>query len=432
MKRLILFELILLFLSTTFIGDNPPGWFQQTLPVNDLVNDIFFIDSLTGWVVTDGRTSTNDTGYIFTTINGGNNWTIQYNQPMRLTAVQFLDINTGYVAGGSGSGTGRLFKTTNSGVNWFQTSGNLLGLGDLDDEYFVNKDTGWVCDAQTFGGVLKTINGGNSWVPQLSDTARPNKLFFINKDTGWVGSNEANGRLFRTTNGGVNWNLQYTFSTNPVSFYFLNGSIGWIGGAGTGNGIQYTTNGGSNWINSQGYTGGGYDVKFINDSIGYTGRAPEVLKSTDGGKNWGYQITPLNTYRSIAIIRNDSLNAWAGTFSIIHTTDGGGPINYLGVHQLSNEMPNEYKLFQNYPNPFNPKTYIKYQISKEVKSQKSKVKIVIYDITGKEVTTLVNQKQNAGIYEVDFEPVGLSSGIYFYTLIADGKLIDTKRMVLIK
>jgi hypothetical protein len=202
MKRLILFELILLFLATTFQSDSP-GWVQQTLPVNKFVNDIFFLDSLNGWVVTDGRTNTNDTGYIFKTTNGGNNWIIQYNQPMKLVAVQFLNINTGYVAGGTGSGTAYVFKTTNSGVNWFSTPGNLLGLGNLSDLFFVNKDTGWVCDPETFGGLAKTVNGGNSWSLELNDTYTPAKLFFLNPDTGWALCQT--NKIYRTTNSGGNW-----------------------------------------------------------------------------------------------------------------------------------------------------------------------------------------------------------------------------------
>ena len=68
---------MLLFLANTFRSDNPPGWYVQQLPVNDLVNDIFFLDSLNGWLVTNGRFNENDTSYIMRTTNGGDNWTIQ-------------------------------------------------------------------------------------------------------------------------------------------------------------------------------------------------------------------------------------------------------------------------------------------------------------------------------------------------------------------
>src|SRR5438128_396261 len=70
MKRLILFELVLLFLATTFPSHNPPGWYQIAVPVNDQVVDISFVDSSKGWYVTPGNTSANDTAYIIHTSNG--------------------------------------------------------------------------------------------------------------------------------------------------------------------------------------------------------------------------------------------------------------------------------------------------------------------------------------------------------------------------
>ncbi|MDZ4712841.1 MAG: T9SS type A sorting domain-containing protein [bacterium] len=98
----------------------------------------------------------------------------------------------------------------------------------------------------------------------------------------------------------------------------------------------------------------------------------------------------------------------------------------VGVSNISNEIPSDYQLYQNYPNPFNPKTIINYQIP-----MFSNVILKIYDILGNEVVTLVNEKQNAGIYEAEFDGSGLASGIYFYRLIA-GEFIHTKRMTLVK
>ena len=264
----------------------PPGWYQQTLPVNDRINDIFFLDSLNGWIVTDGDNNPPDTGYIIHTTNGGENWNIQLSMVQELRVIQFLDINTGYTAGGTGSGTDRIYKTTNSGENWIQL--NIIGLESIDDMYFISKDTGWVCDEDPlFGGLYKTTNGGNSWVQQLNESYRPLKLFFINKDTGWVGTD--NNKLYRTTNGGTNWSLQYTSNYPVRSIFFLNPNNGWIKG-GTGNGVLYTTDGGFTWNNGQGNVAAGDDVKFVNDSIGYSGGSfSKVAKSTDGGKIWGYQ-----------------------------------------------------------------------------------------------------------------------------------------------
>ena len=90
------------------------------------------------------------------------------------------------------------------------------------------------------------------------------------------------------------------------------------------------------------------------------------------------------------------------------------------------EIPNYYSLSQNYPNPFNPSTSIKFSMPKG-----DNVKLVIFDILGREVKTLVNEFKNAGTYDVNFDASTLSSGVYFYRLEA-GEFTDTKRMLLVK
>ena len=85
-----------------------------------------------------------------------------------------------------------------------------------------------------------------------------------------------------------------------------------------------------------------------------------------------------------------------------------------------------FKLAQNYPNPFNPATTIKYSLP-----ENSFVTLKVYNILGKEVATLVNEEKSTGIYEVSFNATNLPSGIYFYTIHA-GKLMETKKMILIK
>ncbi len=90
-----------------------------------------------------------------------------------------------------------------------------------------------------------------------------------------------------------------------------------------------------------------------------------------------------------------------------------------------------FHLAQNYPNPFNPSTVIRYSIPSDAIVQASDVKLVVYDNLGKEVSTLVNEIQNAGNYEVNFDGSNISSGIYFYKLEA-GSFIQTKKMLLLK
>ena len=96
------------------------------------------------------------------------------------------------------------------------------------------------------------------------------------------------------------------------------------------------------------------------------------------------------------------------------------------VESISNKIPTEFSLNQNYPNPFNPSTKITYQIPKV-----SFITLKIYDVLGKEITTLVNEEKPIGSYEIEFNAKNLPSGIYFYKIQA-GSFVETKKMVLMK
>ena len=91
-----------------------------------------------------------------------------------------------------------------------------------------------------------------------------------------------------------------------------------------------------------------------------------------------------------------------------------------------NQVPTTYKLAQNHPNPFNPKTVISYQLAGG-----SDVELSIYNLLGQKIATLVNQKQVAGVYQVEWDGSGLASGVYYYRLEA-GEFQSVKKMILIK
>lgn len=104
----------------------------------------------------------------------------------------------------------------------------------------------------------------------------------------------------------------------------------------------------------------------------------------------------------------------------------GGMDLHADNSQFENIVPSEYKLHQNYPNPFNPATTIKYQIPTD-----GLVQIKVYDLIGREVMTLVNERKAAGTYETVFNATSFASGIYFYK-IQSGNFVETKRMMLVK
>ena len=96
------------------------------------------------------------------------------------------------------------------------------------------------------------------------------------------------------------------------------------------------------------------------------------------------------------------------------------------IHGNPPTIPLDYILYQNYPNPFNPSTTIDYSIPK-----KSNVILKAYNMLGVEVATLVNEEKNRGIYSVNFDALGLASGVYFYRIQAD-EFVQTKKMLLLK
>ena len=101
-------------------------------------------------------------------------------------------------------------------------------------------------------------------------------------------------------------------------------------------------------------------------------------------------------------------------------------VPWFGIQQIGNEIPDKFSLSQNYPNPFNPITHFEFRIA-----DFEFVLLIVYDIRGREIATLVRQQLQAGIYEVDWDASNYPSGVYFYTLSAKD-FTETKRMVLIK
>ncbi len=127
---------------------------------------------------------------------------------------------------------------------------------------------------------------------------------------------------------------------------------------------------------------------------------------------------------------NDTLDRWNFSDDFIVNI-----INHIGIHQIGSEVPKDFSLSQNYPNPFNPKTRIRFDNPPSPLSERGDrggfVRLEIYDILGREIAILINEKLNAGTYEVDFDGSEYPTGIYFYTLTS-GQFTETRKMVLAK
>ena len=120
-----------------------------------------------------------------------------------------------------------------------------------------------------------------------------------------------------------------------------------------------------------------------------------------------------------------TLGTNVSAFSVSEIEIYGVP-SATGVKEKKNDLPSSYSLSQNYPNPFNPSTEIQYSIPGS-----SNVKLIVYNLLGQKVATLVNEQKPAGAYSVKFNASNLSTGIYFYTLRA-GNFMTTKKMILLK
>ncbi|HAY33226.1 MAG TPA: T9SS type A sorting domain-containing protein [Ignavibacteria bacterium] len=431
-----------------FAHNQGGGWREQFLP--DLnggsIVDITFTDSLTGYAVTSA--DTDQKSYIIKTSNGGENWLIiksdSANGPY--TKCKFINAETGYAS----MLDDKLYKTTDGGNNWIQTN-NPNSFTGYQDISVLSENEVWMCfDSPFTGGVYRSTDCGISWQnkypPQLSNG--PDRIYMINPRIGFISNgNHTSSYVRKTTDMGTSW-FDIPAPGGWEDIYFKDSLTGWRCRIGSQNLIK-TTDGGSTWENLLTPIIGNPNLiikkfKIINPDVIWGVYSSSyilfpnneirgvILKSTNSGLNWGYQL-PDTSIRALYYFINfsDSLNGWSYDYrnTGVHTLTGGDTVTYP-LTSISNNniiIPTEIKLYQNYPNPFNPETKIKYNIRKN-----GFIKLNVYDISGKKVKEIVNKRQSAGEYEVVFNAGNLPSGVYFYTLSYDSRFTETRKMILIR
>ena len=391
-------------------------WVQQVTGATADLGGISFLNENTGYVCGSGT--------ILKTTNGGINWinvnTINLLKPF--TKIQAIDENIVYCVGMFST----IIKSSNGGLNWNVLRNGPTGTGIYGNFfalYFINPLTGWISGESQF--ILKTTNGGGTFdsIPTTQLVQRITDFYFLNPTTGLVCGNT--GLIRKTTNGGLNWDYVSipigTYLPTFNNFSFINLSTGFT--STYTKQVFKTTDFGDNW-DSLTYIPNTYPsihhISFINDSKGWAvGSGYDVFHTTNGGLSWFTQ----GGWNGLCVLFiNDSVGYKTGNTGAIYKTTNGG------VTFVSNELNvvSEFKLFQNYPNPFNPVTKINFALPKQ-----GFVTLKIYDITGREIRTLVNEVKQEGYYTVDFNGAHLSSGVYFYRIQSDD-FVQTKRMVLVK
>lgn len=144
-----------------------------------------------------------------------------------------------------------------------------------------------------------------------------------------------------------------------------------------------------------------------------------------GSHNWSNNAENRNNENTLIVQSSRVANLYLQEFAARYYEAGGTDTIVVSVKE-SASIPQTFSLSQNYPNPFNPATVIMYQIPTA-----SMVSLVVYNVLGQVVGTLINEEQRAGTYVVEFAPTDLASGVYFYRLKA-GQYQNTKKMIFIK
>ena len=188
-----------------------------------------------------------------------------------------------------------------------------------------------------------------------------------------------------------------------------------------------------------------YDTLRVNDTTSYyvsimnSGFGDlNILSATSSSPNFIVEsfpsIVPANQvrYAKIKFHATSANQTYTGNVTIV-AGDGTSIVNLTGYSNNTvgisnlNITPESYFLSQNYPNPFNPSTKINFGLAKS-----SFTELNVFDLTGRQVKTLISAQMPAGSYSVDFKAAELSSGVYIYKLLSNGILIDSKKMILAK
>lgn len=342
-----------------------------------------------------------------------------YFSPSISVSGQFVHIVFMDTPGGNGSPVIKYVRSTDGGITW--SSAAVLVSGHASTASI-------------------TTEGNNVHIVWQDRRMIPNKIFYK-----------------RSTDNGLTWSLD-TVVSGPTSSSFdpcISSSGNRINviwedlqfGSQTEIVYTYSTNNGISWqpetrlTNDPSYS---EDPSVISSgsyvhATWWDGRAgnSEIYykNSTDGGISWSPDIRITNATGAsqeasvhifgsvLHLIWNDGRD---GNFEVYYKRNPNG--NMVGISNITNNTPNEFSLSQNYPNPFNPSTKIRFSVPKQ-----AEIAINLSDITGRIISSIVQPKQfAAGVYEVDFDGSNLATGIYFYSLNADGIKLETKKMVLIK
>ena len=317
-----------------------------------------------------------------------------------------------------------VYKSIDSGDTWTRA-----GSGFPNDLTFIDALTtsGGNIIAATDEGVYYSADKGDSWhLANLTNQSIP----YVAAGGGYAYAIVPLQGIYRSSDGGINWSLSLG---STVDYIRLAAVDNFVFAGSFFQGARYSSNNGGSWSVSGGFPSDAsiFALAPVNNGL--------VLAGTDLEPNWIYaSFDDGATYSpySQGLGERADAEAFAVNDSFMFAgTDYHGVWRRLrpGVVsvQTSPKVPQTFNLAQNFPNPFNPTTTIQYTLP-----QRAKVLLKIYDVLGNEIRTLVDKTQSPGLKSVvwdsrDNNGKSVSSGIYFYQL-KSGKIVQTKRMILLK
>ena len=363
----------------------------------------------------------------------------------------------------SGTWIGEINLSSNNGTTWYNRApgGNISGIiysfASIDSVLFFGG----------YNGLFKTTNLGISW-DSVNRSFRIKALFAKNGDF-YAAFDYPNQGVYKSTNLGINWiPLQNGMSNLGVRALGCNEQYLFAGtSAGANSGFYRSSNWGLNWQYFSSGAGNNIEFMKVNNNVIFTATGDGIYRSTNNGVNW-LNVLDQNNARTVEIY-NQNIFACTELNGVNYSSNNGetwtsvneglidwdiysllihngyifvGGMNYIMRRPLSEvltkikintEIPKEFKLYQNYPNPFNPSTIIRFSIPENgiLKIKNDIITLKVYNILGKEIATLVNEKLQAGMYEVKFEGTNLPSGVYYYR-VETKNYSETKKMLLIK
>jgi photosystem II stability/assembly factor-like uncharacterized protein len=429
MKNIIKFFVLLFSILLLWIGQgfSQEGWYPQLSSPVEWFIGVWFFNNNTG-IIVGGWDST----CILRTTDEGETWSRQRHIGTAISGasvfshVCFSDSLNGWLVGRDGT----IHHTRDGGITWTKQFADT-SFADGWAVFCVDTSKAWV------GGyppdLYRTTDGGETWTSCFTGlNSHPWDMFFLNPDTGYVvwgwcitcfypgrEENVDGSFIYRTANGGDSWTLlkEDTTILGLYGIYFTDDNTGTVVGA--DGAILRTINGGETWTpQTSGTEADLWDVFFISTDTGWAvggdimgGYGGVLLQTTDGGNTWIEQTYPKHT-ALFGVFFTDAntgtaVSEWGDIF---HTKTGG----VTWIHErIMDEIPQYPSMSQNYPNPFSLTTNIKFEIS-----EYENVTLKIYDIDGKLVTTLVNEKMRPGSYDVIWNTTNNTAGVYFCRLKA--------------